>query len=404
MSFRIKTRLKIEDMDYTLPLPQTQKDFDKYLTEAGILTGDRSEYGIAEIECDNYILNNALDGTWDIEELNYLAQRLDRMNESDLYNYALIIEEKKENGGITKNQMIDLAIKLEDIEIQSNITDTEELGRRYVNENCPNLDPLVIDNINYDSLGDDVKLEELGEFTDAGYIKEFNKIFLDSNSSYDGKSFPFFDYENGYSLKIRMFNGAFDFDDSEEYVDVILPAADTVFARAMRRLKADNLHECLISHFNSDKFGDDITDQMSFDEDINVVNAFAMKLDKIPDNLVKGFKSAIDYKLYNGDVKAMTELVDQFLSGEYAKEKETQDCREEILRRLTDSAVDMAKFMGKDAASDVAALRTQVVDFVNKWGLTENWIEQFDMDVAEFMPEDQNETQEAESGMGMNMM
>ena len=406
MSIHIKTVLKIDDMDYTLPLPQTQKDFDKYLTEAGILTGDRSEYSIAEIECDNHALNRVLGGAWDIEELNYLAQRLDKMSESDFTNYADIVNSKD---GITIPQLIDLAIKIEDIEIEAKVTDTTELGERYITENYPDLDSLVMDNINYDSLGDDIKLEELGEFTDAGYIKEFNKIFLPSNSLYNGKSFPYFDYEDGYSLKIRLCNGAeVDLDDDtdiEEYVDITLPASDNVLTRAMRRLKMDNLHESCISHYYSDKFGQDMMQLFAPDETLNGLHILAMKMDQIPKEKVEEYKEAVAYDLIEGDVDAMIVLTEKFMSGEYQKERAMRDCKEETIRRLTSSACDMAKALGEEAAPDIAALKKQVVNFVNKWDLTEKWIEQFDMDVAEAMPEEQpDESEDQESDIGMQMI
>ena len=39
MSIQITTVLTVNGGEYTLPLPQKQNDFDKYLTQAGILTG-----------------------------------------------------------------------------------------------------------------------------------------------------------------------------------------------------------------------------------------------------------------------------------------------------------------------------------------------------------------------------
>ena len=73
------------------------------------------------------------------------------------------------------------------------------------------------------------------------------------------------------------------------------------------------------------------------------------------------------------------------------------DCHENVVRNLTDSAVGLAKMFGGDAQDDIAKLREQVEDFTIQWSLDERYIEQFDMDVAEFMPESQ------ESGMKMQI-
>lgn len=403
MSFRIKTVLHIDGMDYTLPIPQKQKDFDKYLTEAGILTGDRSEYKIAEIECSIPEFNDILEESQyveDIEELNYFAQLLHGYDDKKLNDYIAIASAKED---ITMKGLIDLALKFNDIEIYDYITDTDELGRKYVDDKHPDLDPLIWNNIKYRSLGDDVSRQESGVFSDAGYIKKFNNIFL--NPIYDGESFPYYDYEDDYSLKIRLCNGTTTNDSIDEYVDIILPASDDVFARAMRRIKVDNLHDSWISNYYSERFGEDMMKLFAPDENIANLNVLAMKMDQIPKDRTEDYKDAVANELVEGDVDAMIALTDKFMSGEYQKEKTMRDCKEETIRRLTSSAVDMAKALGNDASVDIKALKTQVVNFVNKWNLTEMWIEQFDMDVADAMPEEQpDETEDQESGMGMNMM
>jgi len=400
MSFSIKTLLKVDGGEYTLPLPQKQKEFDQYLTEAGILTGDRSEYEIIEIECSISELNDILKINPDIEELNYFAQLLCGYEDHELNNYAAIVRAKED---ISINGLIDLACKLNTFEIEPNVTDYDELGKRFIDEEYPDLDPLISENINYESLGEDVKLQELGEFTDAGYIKEFNKIFF--NSKYDGKSFPSYDYERGYSLKIRMCNGMVTDDCIDEYAEVILPADGNILSRAMRRIGVDNLHNCFVGKYYSDRFGQDMMQLFGQDETILSLNELAMEMDKVPRDQIEEYKEAVAYEMVEGDVEAMIVLTKQFMSGEYQKYRTVRDSQEESIRNLTASAVSLAKGYGADAAKDIARIKEQVEKFVEKWDLTEKWLDQFDMDVADAIRSEQpDETEDQESDMGMSMM
>lgn len=58
---------------------------------------------------------------------------------------------------------------------------------------------------------------------------------------------------------------------------------------------------------------------------------------------------------------------------------------EETVRGLTDTAIEKACVMGRDANTEIAGLRDMVSELVSFWELDEHFIDQFDMDVGEVM-------------------
>jgi len=211
------------------------------------------------------------------------------------------------------------------------------------------------------------------------------------------------DCEHGYSMKIRLCNGIAE-DGAEKFAEIMLPASDKVFMRAMRRIGVENLRNCYVGQYYSDRFNAGMMQFFSPAESISDLNDLAAKLDTIPQEKIKEFEYAVADSLDLETAKDMSELVDKFLAGEYQREKAMRDCKEDSLRQLTAVAVNMATAFGKEAASDIGRIKELFVDFVDRWGLTEQWLEQFDMDVAEATTEGTAEFEDQESGMEINMM
>ena len=131
-----------------------------------------------------------MDGLYDklgeyenLDELNYLASKLDEMDQSDYAKFQAAME----IGDYTSSlqEIINLTENLDCYEIYPNIEDYDDLGRYYIEELEVTQVPAHLQNyIDYEAYGRDVALEENGTFTDQGYVWDTREAF---HEYYDGE-------------------------------------------------------------------------------------------------------------------------------------------------------------------------------------------------------------------------
>ena len=117
-----------------------------------------------------------------LDELNYLASKLDEMDQSDYAKFQAAME----IGDYTSSlqEIINLTENLDCYEIYPNIEDYDDLGRYYLEELEVSKVPAHLQNyIDYEAYGRDVALEENGTFTDQGYVWDTRETF---HEYYDG--------------------------------------------------------------------------------------------------------------------------------------------------------------------------------------------------------------------------
>ena len=118
-----------------------------------------------------------------LDELNYLASKLDEMDQSDYAKFQAAME----IGDYTSSlqEIINLTENLDCYEIYPNIEDYDDLGRYYLEELEVSKVPAHLQNyIDYEAYGRDVALEENGTFTDQGYVWDTREAF---HEYYDGE-------------------------------------------------------------------------------------------------------------------------------------------------------------------------------------------------------------------------
>lgn len=184
MKLTIQAEIKTAKGIHALSLPMNEQDFDKALTKAGVLTCVAGEYTIESVQSDNTDIDGIIPLSKDIEELNYLAQYLDSFSDSELETYAALVN--AHDSPMNMQKLINLTFNLDDYNIEQTVHDLEELGEMFVKNEAPNLHPTIFENINFESIGEEVQSDDLGVFTDVGYCSNFNQGF---GQIYDGK-FP----------------------------------------------------------------------------------------------------------------------------------------------------------------------------------------------------------------------
>ena len=130
-----------------------------------------------------------MDGLYDklgeyvnLDELNYLASKLDEMSQSEYDQFQAAMSVGDHGGSL--QDMINLTENLDCYEVNPNITDYDDLGRYYIYELEAIQVPDYLENyIDYEAYGRDVALDEDGQFTDYGYVRDTGDSFVEV---YDG--------------------------------------------------------------------------------------------------------------------------------------------------------------------------------------------------------------------------
>ena len=118
-----------------------------------------------------------------LDELNYLASKLDEMSQGEYEQFQAAMEIGDHSGSL--QEIINLTENLDCYDIYPDIHDHDDLGRYYIEELDAMQVPEHLRNyIDYEAYGRDVALEESGQFTDLGYVRDTGSSF---HEYYDGE-------------------------------------------------------------------------------------------------------------------------------------------------------------------------------------------------------------------------
>ena len=168
--------------------PTTAEELKEVFKRIGI--GQKDDFGqpyeewfITDYDCYVDGLYSKLGEYENLDELNYLASKLDKMSESEYVQFQAGMEMGDHCGSL--QEIINLTENLDCYEIYPNIEDYDDLGRYYLEELEVSKVPAHLQNyIDYEAYGRDVALEENGTFTDQGYVWDTRETF---HEYYDGE-------------------------------------------------------------------------------------------------------------------------------------------------------------------------------------------------------------------------
>ena len=168
--------------------PTTAEELKEVFKRIGI--GQRDDFGqpyeewfITDYDCYVDGLYSKLGEYENLDELNYLASKLDEMSESEYAQFQAGMEMGDHCGSL--QEIINLTENLDCYEIYPNIEDYDDLGRYYIEELDAMQVPEHLKNyIDYEAYGRDVAMDENGSFTDQGYVWDTGSSF---HEFYDGE-------------------------------------------------------------------------------------------------------------------------------------------------------------------------------------------------------------------------
>ena len=168
--------------------PTTAEELKEVFKRIGI--GQKDDFGqpyeewfITDYDCYVDGLYSKLGEYENLDELNYLASKLDEMSESEYAQFQAGMEMGDHCGSL--QEIINLTENLDCYEVYPDIHDYDDLGRYYIDELEVMQVPEHLQNyIDYEAYGRDVAMDENGSFTDQGYVRDTGDRFCEY---YDGE-------------------------------------------------------------------------------------------------------------------------------------------------------------------------------------------------------------------------
>ena len=137
------------------------------------------EWFITDYDC---YVDGLYDKLGEYENLDYLAAKLDDMTRGEYEQFQAAIEMGNHCGSL--HEIIDLTKNLDCYDVCPDIHDYDDLDRYYIEELDAMQVPEYLRNyIDYKSYGRDVAIDENGEFTSFGYVRDTGDSFVEV---YDG--------------------------------------------------------------------------------------------------------------------------------------------------------------------------------------------------------------------------
>ena len=168
--------------------PTTAEELKKVFERIGI--GAKDDFGqtyeewfITDYDCYVDGLYDLLGEYANLDELNYLASKLDDMSQDEYERFQAAMEIGNHTGSI--QELINLTENLDCYDVYPDIHDHDDLGRYYIEELGAMQVPEHLRNyIDYEAYGRAIALDESGQFTDLGYVRDTGDSF---HEYYDGE-------------------------------------------------------------------------------------------------------------------------------------------------------------------------------------------------------------------------
>lgn len=167
--------------------PTTAEEMKKVFDRIGIGQKDAfgqpyEEWFITDYDCYVDGLYDKLGEYESLDELNYLASKLDNMSQWEYEQLQAAMEMGDHCGSV--QEIINLTENLDCYDVYPDIHDHDDLGRYYIEELDAMQVPEHLRNyIDYEAYGRDVAIDENGEFTSFGYVRDTGDSF---HEYYDG--------------------------------------------------------------------------------------------------------------------------------------------------------------------------------------------------------------------------
>jgi hypothetical protein len=171
-----------------LELPTTPEKVKQCFKQIGIDSVNYKEFFLSGYKSSVYGITNYISEKSNLNELNYLACKLDELSHDEMEIYEAAIDIGININSIT--DLINLTDNLDCFQCLYNISNEYDLGFYWIAESgCYNLKKLgnLTNYFDYERYGHNIALEQSGSFCSCGYIYYTGESF---SNNFDGKCVP----------------------------------------------------------------------------------------------------------------------------------------------------------------------------------------------------------------------
>ena len=167
-----------------LKFPTTVEEVQTLFSRIGIDGKQYEEYFITDYDSDILGLTDHLGEYESLDELNYLAHLLEEMTPAELEKLEAVMDAGEYTGSV--KDLINLTQNLDCFEFYTGVKDEEDLGRMYLLEvDALQIPEYLVDYIDYEAYGRDVRINEGGHFAPGGYVFNNQGKFVEHYTGLD---------------------------------------------------------------------------------------------------------------------------------------------------------------------------------------------------------------------------
>jgi len=278
-----------------LQLPASQSEMQDALERARVTGGQ--PYQVVECfdsqgEYLEFIPENP-----SLAELNFLAQRISSLGESERLAFASRAAAEKTPD---MKKLINITYNLKEIMIIAGLDNDKDLGKFYVDndmvEELREVPDKALKFLDYEKIGREYREAEQGEFINGSYMLNHN---LDFEEVYDGVHLPEQPAAEDYVFKLLVCDGAFYPSDVDECTPLNLPATEDEIARVLDEQNISDFDGCVV--YKNESIIPQLNGLFSDYADIEKIRLLADRINELKgQGLMAKYKAVLEFTQCSG--------------------------------------------------------------------------------------------------------
>lgn len=210
-----------------------------------------------------------------LDEINYLAKRMNSFDQKELFSFFAAIEA---GDYISTKDLINLTFNLNCYTLIRDVSNLKSVGRNYVLCREVAISADELEKMDLEKIGRELLSSGKGIPTKYGLL--FRNEDVAFETLYKGKGFPAYYYTGGEVLGVEIENGG-----ERDYI--YFPCEETEIDRALQRIGASDISECSksIDFCGGDEEWENYFNDLLEKNDIESVNAISSAINRLGANL-----------------------------------------------------------------------------------------------------------------------
>lgn len=304
---KIEFRLQNDGEAKTLAFPCTESEYQETIKELCVKNGYVFIREVVEPKGLKFRENTFIN----LDELNYLAKRLDGFTEREEAKFYAAVET---GDYVSTKDLINLTFNQACYTLIRDVSDMESVGKEYVLSSREGISLRELRELDLEKIGRELLSSGKGVPTSYGLL--FRNEEVEFEEIYNGKGFPAYYHTGAEALGVEIEN-----DGEKDYI--YFPCEKTETDRALKRIGADDIAGCekRIDYTSGGKEWEERFNALLQKNDISSINEIAKAVspltangDRVTENLYK-LSAVIEYAGVSEtkDIIRLARCLDEFV-------------------------------------------------------------------------------------------